>query len=77
MYFLDSQSGRVRSIWTDHLGLRRYDVLTSIDGTQITDKVDYLNVLDKHKIGDAVELEILSNGAERKVSAQLQDRRPY
>ncbi len=47
------------------------DILLSIDGAQLKNNDDLLNVLEQHKVGDIVELTILRDSNQQNVSLRL------
>jgi len=47
------------------------DIITSIDGEKVADKDDLFRVLDKHQIGDTVQVEILRDGRRTNVPVRL------
>ncbi|MGH7703945.1 MAG: M28 family peptidase [Gemmatimonadales bacterium] len=55
----------------DSAGLRAGDLITAIDGTDVTDPQALTNALRRRRPGDVVEIRILRNGMERRVQATL------
>jgi S1-C subfamily serine protease len=47
------------------------DIITAIDGDKVADKDDLFRVLDKHQIGDTIQLDILRDGRRTSVPVRL------
>jgi S1-C subfamily serine protease len=52
-------------------GLAQGDVITAIDGKPIKDEASLRQAIQAHQIGDTIQLTILRNGRQMKVSAKL------
>ena len=57
----------------DKAGLRKGDVITAIDGTEIKGVSDLRAKIAEHNVGDKVELTIQRGGQERKASLTLEE----
>lgn len=55
-------------------GLKRYDVITKVDGDAITGSGDLRDALYKHKIGDTIKLTYYRAGKEATVSIKLTEK---
>ncbi len=55
-------------------GIRKGDVVTSINGTNVTKASELQELIARNRPGDKVEFTVLRNGKERKVTATLQSR---
>jgi S1-C subfamily serine protease len=53
-------------------GVELGDIIKGIDGTEIKRLVDLFKVLDAHKVGDTVDVEVENNGKRRTVKVTLQ-----
>jgi S1-C subfamily serine protease len=53
-------------------GLELGDVITKIDGNPVTKTSDLFRVLDRRRIGDTVELEVVRGGNRRSVKLTLE-----
>lgn len=49
------------------------DVVTAIDGEAVRTVDDLLTILDRHKVGDRVNVEVERDGASRAVTITLQE----
>lgn len=58
---------------SDKAGLRKGDVITAIDGTEIKGVSDLRAKIAEHNVGDKVELTIQRGGQERKASLTLEE----
>ncbi|HEV2765162.1 MAG TPA: trypsin-like peptidase domain-containing protein [Pyrinomonadaceae bacterium] len=47
------------------------DIITAIDGERVKDRNDLFRILDKHQVGDTVQVEILRNGQRTRVPVRL------
>jgi putative serine protease PepD len=47
------------------------DIITAIDGEKVANKDDLFRILDKHQIGDTVQVDILRNGRRTSVPVRL------
>lgn len=56
----------------DKAGLVEYDIVLEIDGEEINEKNSLAKVIRKKKIGDEIELKVLSKGNEKKVKVILE-----
>lgn len=54
-------------------GLRRFDVVTAIDGTPVKEVMDYLVALSNKKPGDRVRLQVWSRGETKAVEVVLKE----
>ena len=61
----------------DRSGLKRGDVVATVDGVSIDDREGYLAIVDGRKIGETVALCVLRNGEEHRLQLILQERRPF
>lgn len=52
-------------------GLKKYDVITELDGTKITDEAKLKEVLYKHKIGDSVSVKYYRDGQLKSATIKL------
>jgi S1-C subfamily serine protease len=52
-------------------GLQRRDVITSVDGTDITDESTLAQAMSTHKPGDTIKLTVLSGTSQKTVSVTL------
>ena len=52
-------------------GLKKYDVITKIDDTEITGSGDLRDALYKHKVGDTIKISYYRDGKEKTVDAKL------
>ena len=50
------------------------DVIVAIDGEDVSEMADVITAVDSHKPGDDVELTVLREGEERKLTVTLGDR---
>jgi S1-C subfamily serine protease len=50
------------------------DVILAVDGTEVHDRDDVLDLLETHEIGSTVKLRVQRNGEEREVPVVLQER---
>ncbi|MFB3137352.1 MAG: PDZ domain-containing protein [Nitrospirales bacterium] len=48
------------------------DIIKKIDGVPVNVFDDLVRILDRHKVGDRVMVEVQRNGKSRKVSIQLE-----
>ena len=55
-------------------GLQRGDVITAVDGTQVSDMQALLNAINGKKVGDTITLSITRNGNAQDVTATLEAR---
>jgi S1-C subfamily serine protease len=55
----------------DNAGLRARDVVTAVDGQQITDESSLAEVLSQHQPGDSVTLTVVRSGQQQNVQATL------
>ncbi|HEX5140821.1 MAG TPA: trypsin-like peptidase domain-containing protein [Dehalococcoidia bacterium] len=53
-------------------GLAQRDVVTQVDGQDLTGESDLARVVDQHKPGDKVTLTVISGGSEKKVDVTLE-----
>ena len=52
-------------------GLKKYDVITKIDDTEIAGSGDLRDALYKHKVGDTIKISYYRDGKEKTVDAKL------
>ncbi len=52
-------------------GLRMGDIVVSISGSAVASTADLLEALQQRRVGEAVELEVIRNGAKKQVSVTL------
>lgn len=52
-------------------GLKKYDVITELDGTKITDEAKLKEVLYKHKIGDSISVKYYRDGQLKSATIKL------
>jgi serine protease Do len=52
-------------------GLERYDVITKIDDTKVSDSGELRDALYKHKVGDSVKFTYYHKGQEKTVTVKL------
>ncbi|WP_137596746.1 S1C family serine protease [Paucilactobacillus kaifaensis] len=52
-------------------GLKKYDVITELDGTKVTDEAKLKEVLYKHKIGDSVSVKYYRDGKLKSATIKL------
>ena len=57
-------------------GVRAGDLLRGVDGDRVQAMADVATVLERHRPGDAVRVEVRSNGQPRTLEATLADRPP-
>ena len=55
-------------------GLKEYDIILEIDGEKITEENTIADVLQKHKVGDEINLKVLREGKEIKLKAKLEEK---
>ncbi len=55
-------------------GLKEHDLVTKLDGKEITHGTDLTDLLQKHKVGDSITLTYLRNGKEHECSVTLTER---
>ena len=53
-------------------GIKLFDIVTSVNGEEVSDSQNLAYLISKYKTGDEVELGILRNGQEMKVKVTLQ-----
>lgn len=58
----------------DKAGLKRGDIITAVDGTQVSDMQALLNAIKGKKIGDTITLSITRDGAAQQITATLEAR---
>ena len=58
----------------DGAGLRAGDVITSIDGREVTDPDDVAEIVSDHEPGDEVEIELMRDGERRTFTVELSTR---
>jgi serine protease Do len=56
----------------DKAGLAEYDIILEIDGEEINEKNSLAKVIRKKKVGEEVELKVLSKGNEKKIKVILE-----
>jgi len=56
-------------------GLKEHDIIIKIDGTELDEKADLMDFLQKHKVGETVMLTYLRDGAEHACEVTLQERK--
>ena len=57
----------------DEAGLKNGDLIIKIDGEEIDSYTTMMKIIQKHEIGDMVEVTILRDGNEKTVSAKLKE----
>ena len=55
----------------DKAGIQAGDIITKIDGTAINQSTSLTSVLDKHSVGDAIDLTIVRGGKTMDVTVTL------
>ena len=58
----------------DKAGLQRGDIITAVDGTQVSDMQALLNAIKGKKVGDSITLSITRDGSAQDVTATLEAR---
>jgi serine protease Do len=56
----------------DKAGLKEYDIILEIDGEKIDQESSLAKIIRKKKVGDKVELKVLSKGEEKQVEITLE-----
>ena len=54
--------------------MRAGDVITSIDGREVSDPDDVAEIISDHQPGDEVEIELQRGGEERTIDVELSTR---
>lgn len=54
-------------------GLQRGDVITAVDGIDVTDADDLVDIILDHEIGDDIKLTIVNEDGEKKITAKLDE----
>ncbi len=57
----------------DKTGIKEFDVITAIDGKEISDKETLEDLLSAHEIGDEIELKIFRKGKTTPVKVRLEE----
>lgn len=57
----------------DKAGLKQNDIITQIDGQNITNTKELTGLLQNKKVGDQMEIKVVRNGSEKKISLKLGD----
>ena len=52
-------------------GIKKYDVITAIDGTKVSDQSTVRDLLYKHKVGDSITITYYHNGKQKTGDAKL------
>ncbi len=74
-YIAPNQSGQspvISGSPADRAGLRQKDIITAINGTKIDEKNSLVSVLGRFTVGETVELTIVRDGNEQKLSLKLE-----
>jgi serine protease Do len=56
-------------------GLKEHDIITHLNDTELDGKMDLMDLLQKHKVGDTVALKYLRGGKEKSCEVTLQERK--
>lgn len=59
----------------DRAGIKENDIITHVNGTELTDEMELLEELQKLNVGDEMELTVLRQGQEIKAKTILEERR--
>lgn len=59
----------------DRAGIKENDIITQVNGEEIPEDTDLIELLKKLKVGDEIELTILREGKELKVKTVLEERK--
>ena len=54
-------------------GLKRGDVITAVDGKEVTDSEDLSDMIDDHAIGDEITLTVNRDGTQQELKATLEE----
>lgn len=56
-------------------GLKEHDIITKVEGTELDEKSDLMDLLQQHKVGDTVTLTYLRDGKEGECQVTLEERK--
>jgi len=56
-------------------GLKEHDIITKVDGTEMGDKSDLMDMLQEHKVGEKVSLTFMRSGKEHDCDVTLEERK--
>jgi serine protease Do len=56
-------------------GLKEHDIITHVDGTKLAGHVDLMELVQKHGVGDKLQMTYLRNGSERTCKVTLTERK--
>ncbi len=59
----------------DRAGIKENDIITHVNGEEIPEDTDLIEILKKHRVGDEIELTILREGKEIKTKTVLEERK--
>jgi len=59
----------------DRAGIKENDIITHVNGEEIPEDIDLIEILKKHRVGDEIELTILREGKEIKTKTVLEERK--
>ncbi len=59
----------------DRAGIKENDIITHVDGQELTEDADLSEELQKLKVGDQIEMTVLRNGKEIKARTVLEERK--
>ena len=59
----------------DRAGLKENDIITHVNGEEIPEDTDLIELLKKLKVGDEIELTLLRAGQELKAKTILEERK--
>jgi S1-C subfamily serine protease len=69
-----AEQAGIRSISRDEFGrIRLGDIITAVDGEAVKDQDDLPRILDRHRVGETLEVEIVRDGERQTVSVRLSD----
>lgn len=54
-------------------GIQQYDIITALDGKELSDPVDYYTIMTDKRPGDTVRLNVWSRGTSKDVTVKLED----
>ena len=54
-------------------GIQQYDIITSLDGKELADPVDYYTIMTDKRPGDTVRMNVWSRGTSKTVTVKLED----
>jgi serine protease Do len=58
----------------DEAGLKEYDIILEIDNERVTEENTIADILQKHKVGDEINLKVFREGKKIELKAKLKEK---